>query len=267
MRLIRFSVPGDERVRRGVLDAHGRVRPVEGTERPARDVGGLADVVLHAPVEPGLVVGVGRNYAAHAEELGNPVPEAPLIFLKAASSVQRPDGEIVAPSLSRRVQHEAELAVVIGREARHVCAADADAYIRGYTLANDVTARDLQFGDLGIGLAKGFDTFCPVGPWIETELDLDETTVTAEVDGVVRQHGAVADMLFPVPYLLEFVTKHLTLRPGDLILTGTPPGVGDLVPGDVVTVTAPGLGALRNPVVAEQPLRGGSRPVVADAGG
>ncbi len=209
-------------------------------------------VQLLAPVLPSKVVCVGRNYVEHAEELGNEVPTEPLIFLKPATAVIGPGRPVVYPKISEEVHHEAELAAVIGRVAHHVKAEDASRYVFGYTAANDVTARDLQRRDRGcFTRAKGFDTFCPLGPAIETELDpLERLAVVGRVNGEVRQAGFTSDMVFGVAELIEFITQVMTLLPGDVVLTGTPSGVGPVRPGDTMEVEVDGIGTLQNPVVA-----------------
>jgi 2-keto-4-pentenoate hydratase/2-oxohepta-3-ene-1,7-dioic acid hydratase in catechol pathway len=211
----------------------------------------LKDVRLLAPCEPGKVVCVGRNYAAHAAELGNPMPKEPLIFLKPSSSIIGPEQAIVLPEYSNRVEHEGELAVVIGKKCAHL-ADDADALssVLGYTCLNDVTARDLQKSDGQFTRAKGFDTFCPVGPCIETELDTRDVVVECRVNGEVRQSGSTALMAYPVLFLVRWISRMMTLFPGDLIATGTPAGVGPLNANDVVEVSAAGVGILRNRVHA-----------------
>ncbi len=195
---------------------------------------------------------MGRNYAEHAAELGNEVPPEPLIFLKPPSSVIGPDQPVVYPAISSRVDHEAELAVVIGRRCRNLQEEDAARVIFGYTLANDVTARDLQRQDGQWTRGKGFDTFGPVGPWVDTAFDPRGCTVRCLVNGQVRQEGNTDLMIYPIARVLAFVTRFMTLEPGDLLLTGTPAGVGPVQPGDVMTVEIPGLGQLSNPVVAEE---------------
>jgi 2-keto-4-pentenoate hydratase/2-oxohepta-3-ene-1,7-dioic acid hydratase in catechol pathway len=209
-------------------------------------------IQLLSPVIPSKVVAVGRNYLEHAEELGNPLPEEPMIFLKPATSVIGPDVSIVYPtSQSQNVHHEAELAVVMGRVAKNVAAEDVGSYIFGYTAANDVSARDLQKRDGQWGRAKGFDTFCPLGPVIETELDpLERLAVICRVNEEIRQAGFTTDMVFGVAELVEFISRVMTLLPGDVILTGTPSGVGPIQPGDLVEVEIDGIGVLSNPVVA-----------------
>jgi 2-keto-4-pentenoate hydratase/2-oxohepta-3-ene-1,7-dioic acid hydratase in catechol pathway len=205
---------------------------------------------LRAPVKPPKIICVGRNYAAHAKELGNDVPTEPLIFLKAPSSVVGPGGAIVLPKESERVEHEAELAVVIGRRVKRVAREDALSAVFGYTCACDVTARDLQKKDGQWSRAKGFDTFCPVGPWIETELDPKDVQVTLTVDGEKRQDGRTSQMIFDIASLLSFVSAAMTLEPGDLLLTGTPAGVGPLAAGNHVVVGVEGIGELAVGVVA-----------------
>ena len=213
-------------------------------------VGGLGQITLLSPCQPTKIVALGRNYAAHAAEHGADVPSQPLIFLKPPSAVIGPGELIVCPPQSQQVEHEAELAVVIGRPARRVTAAHAWGYILGYTCANDVTARDLQRSDGQWSRAKGFDTFAPLGPWIVTELDPGDLAVTCRVNGQVKQQASTADMVFKIAQLVEFITAVMTLEPGDVILTGTPEGVSPIQPGDVVEVEIQGIGALRNPVVA-----------------
>lgn len=210
-----------------------------------------SQVQLLAPVLPSKVVCVGKNYVEHAEEMGGSVPEEPIIFLKPATSVIGPGANVVYPPISAEVHHEAELAAVIGRVARNVRAEDVSRYLLGYTAANDVTARDLQRKDGQWTRAKGFDTFCPLGPAIETELDpLERLAVVCKVNGDVRQAGFTSDMVFGVAEIIEFVTRVMTLLPGDVVLTGTPSGVGPVEPGDVMEVEVDGIGTLMNRVVA-----------------
>ena len=200
---------------------------------------------------PSKIVCVGRNYAAHARELGNVVPERPLLFLKPPSSIIRDGEAIVLPAQSRRVEHEAEIAIVIGRRMRHVTEGQARASIEGITCANDVTARDLQESDGQWTRAKGFDTFCPIGPRImplDASVDLAALEVIGRVNGTERQRATAAAMTFPIPVLLAYISGIMTLEPGDVVLTGTPDGVGVLAPGDTVEIEIPGVGILRNPV-------------------
>lgn len=211
----------------------------------------LADVKLLAPTEPGKIICVGRNYIEHARELGNEVPKVPLIFLKPPSSVINPNDTIVLPTQSTQVEHEAELVAVIGKRGRHILAGNAKRYILGYTIGNDVTARDLQRSDDQWTRAKGFDTFCPFGPWIDTDFDPADSVVTCRVNGQMRQMASTRDMVFNVGTLIAYISSVMTLEPGDLIFTGTPAGVGELKNGDEVVVEIEGLGALKNPVSTE----------------
>lgn len=210
----------------------------------------LRDVALLEPVTPSKIVCIGRNYAAHARELGNDVPSEPLLFLKPPSSLLAPEGAIVLPTMSERVEHEAELGLVIGKRAREVSPEHALEHIYGVTCVNDVTARDLQRRDVQFTRAKSFDTFCPVGPWIETDVALDTLSVSARVNGSVRQRAPITQMVFSPAVLVSFISRVMTLEPGDLIATGTPEGVGPLVSGDVVEVEITGVGVLRNRVAA-----------------
>lgn len=197
---------------------------------------------------PGKIVCVGRNYAEHAKELGNDVPVEPVIFMKPPSAVIGHGDAILLPPQSELVHHEGELAVVIGTRLTDVDEAAARAGIRGYTCANDVTARDLQRKDGRFTRAKGFDTFCPLGPTLVDGLDAAALEIVVTVNGVERQRGNARDMVFPVPRLLAYISSIMTLEPGDVVLTGTPAGVGPLVEGDVVRVEIQGVGALENPV-------------------
>ena len=209
----------------------------------------LADVRLFSPILPSKVVCVGRNYAEHAAELGNEVPVEPLLFLKPSTSVIGPQDAIRLPPQSKQVEHEAELAVVIGAPgARRVDRAGAAQAIFGYTCANDVTARDLQHSDGQWTRAKGFDSFCPLGPWIVTGLDAADLEVRCEVGEEVRQLGRTSDMVFDPATLVSYISHIMTLLPGDVVLTGTPAGVSPLVDGDTVTVTVEGIGSLVNRV-------------------
>jgi 2-keto-4-pentenoate hydratase/2-oxohepta-3-ene-1,7-dioic acid hydratase in catechol pathway len=200
---------------------------------------------LRCPVRPSKIVCVGRNYAAHARELGHEVPAEPLLFIKPPSALLGPGGTVRLPPESARVEHEAELAVVIGRRASRVAREDALAHVFGYACACDVTARDLQKKDVQFTRAKGFDTFCPVGPWIETELDPGAQRVACRVRGATRQDGSTANMIFDVATLVSYVSRMMTLVPGDVILTGTPEGVGPLVDGDDLEVEVSGVGVLK----------------------
>lgn len=209
----------------------------------------LDTLTLLVPVRPSKIVCVGRNYRDHAAELGNDVPSEPLIFLKPPSSLLAPGGVIEIPAISKRVDFEGELGIVIGRRCRNFQPGeDAGSYIRGYVLVNDVTARDLQKSDPQWTRGKGFDTFCPVGPVVSDEIDPigGSVTVTSKLNGELRQQGSTTDFLFAIPELLRFVSSIMTLEPGDLIPTGTPAGVGAMQSGDTVEVAIDGLGVLRN---------------------
>jgi 2-keto-4-pentenoate hydratase/2-oxohepta-3-ene-1,7-dioic acid hydratase in catechol pathway len=217
---------------------------------PTGDTVALGDVLLLAPVLPSKLVCVGKNYAAHAAEFGMQVPEEPLLFLKPSTAVIGPGDPIRLLPISRRVDYEGELAVVIGRLARGVRTEDAFKYILGYTCANDVTLRDLQKTDDQWARAKGFDGSAPIGPWIETELDPNDAIVRTRLNGEIRQQDSTSEMVFGVATLIEYVTVFMTLLPGDVLLTGTPEGVGTLSDGDVVEVEVEGVGVLRNEVRA-----------------
>jgi 2-keto-4-pentenoate hydratase/2-oxohepta-3-ene-1,7-dioic acid hydratase in catechol pathway len=253
VRIARYSYEGE--VRYGVVEgsevlelpghpfaAPGQVLTTTGT---ARD---LDEVRLLAPVIPSKVIGIGKNYADHAAEMGGAAPERPLMFLKPTTALIGPDEPIVLPPESAEVHFEAELALVIGRLCRRVTADEAHSVILGYTCANDVTARDLQRADGQWTRAKGFDTFCPLGPWIDTDLDPGDVSVECEVNGTTTQRASTSTLIHGVPELVEAVSAVMTLLPGDVILTGTPAGVGPLSAGDEVAVTVSGLGTLVNPV-------------------
>jgi 2-keto-4-pentenoate hydratase/2-oxohepta-3-ene-1,7-dioic acid hydratase in catechol pathway len=213
----------------------------------------LADVRLLTPVEPSKIVCIGRNYAAHAAELGNEVPKEPLMFLKPPSSIIGPEEAIVLTKYSQKVEHEGELALVIGRRCSQLSdAEDALSFVLGCTCLNDVTARDLQKSDVQFTRGKGFDTFCPVGPHIETALDPSDVLVETRVNGALRQSGMTSLMIYPPAFLVRWISRMMTLMPGDIIATGTPAGVGPLVAGDRVEVSIAGVGVLRNPVHAPQ---------------
>jgi len=208
----------------------------------------LDAVRLLAPVLPSKIVAVGRNYADHAEEMGNSMPEEPMIFLKPSTSVIGPGDDIPYPEQSTRVHHEAELAVVVGRLARRVPVEEVGKFVLGYTCANDVTARDLQARDGQWTRAKSFDGFCPLGPWVETELNPLDLAVECRVNGDTRQAGRTSQIAFGPAELIEFVSRVMTLLPGDVVLTGTPAGVGPLQVGDRVEVEVEGIGVLQNGV-------------------
>lgn len=203
---------------------------------------------LLVPAVPTKIVAVGRNYAAHAKELGNEAPPEPILFLKPPTALLSHEGTILRPPVSQRVDYEGELAIVIGRIAKNVRRSEWRDVVRGFTCANDVTARDLQKKDVQFTRAKGFDTFCPLGPCIETDLDPFDVRLETRVNGAVKQDGTTADMVFGCDFLIEFISSVMTLLPGDVILTGTPAGVGPLVAGDTVEVEIEGIGTLRNVV-------------------
>lgn len=208
----------------------------------------LREVRLLAPVTPGKIVCVGRNYREHAAELGNALPSEPMLFFKPPTAILAPEGVIKLPAWAGRVDYEGELAVVIGRHARHI-GGDVGPYIRGYTLLNDVSARELQKRDGQWARAKGMDTFCPIGPWVSDELPAPgEISLVTRQNGVLRQDGNTRDLIFSIPELLRFISSAMTLEPGDVIATGTPKGVGPLGAGDSIEVEAAGLGVLRNRV-------------------
>jgi len=251
VKIARFSTDGDPRF--GIVDDDEivvlRGDPMFSGFDTTEERIPLADVKLLAPVIPrSKVVAVGRNYREHAAELGNEAPSEPLLFLKPNTSVIGPGDTIVRPSQSSRVDFEGELAIVIGSIAKNVSEADAASVVFGYTVANDVTARDLQQKDGQWARAKGFDTFCPLGPVIETEFEVASQAIETRVNGEVRQSGRLDEMVHSVASVIAYASAVFTLLPGDVILTGTPAGVGPIVAGDTVEVTVEGIGTLSNPV-------------------
>jgi 2-keto-4-pentenoate hydratase/2-oxohepta-3-ene-1,7-dioic acid hydratase in catechol pathway len=252
MRLCRVEVAGAPRW--GVVEDTLVTLLADAPWRSVKRLGGavpLATTRVLPPCEPSKIVAVGLNYRAHAAEMGKPLPDEPLLFLKAPSSLLAPGEDVILPAQSQCVEHEGELALVIGKTAAHVRAADALGHVLGYTCLDDVTARDIQRKEKVYARAKGFDTFCPVGPWLETEIaDPQALDLTLRVDGQVRQHGSTADMIFTVAQALAFISEIMTLYPGDLVTTGTPPGVGPLVAGNQVEVEIAGIGVLRHGVRA-----------------
>ena len=256
MRIVRFEMQG--RTAYGVLDGEKIdvlwSTPYEGgLQNTVGELVSLPAATLLAPCEPTKIIALGLNYRDHAAEFGHPIPEEPLIFMKPSTAVIGPDEDIVYPAMSRRVDYEAELGVVIGRPCSHVGEAEARDYILGYTCVNDVTARDLQQKDVQWTRAKGFDTFAPLGPWIETAIpDPDNLTVEAYLNGERRQHSSTRNLVFPVAALVSFISRIMTLLPGDVIATGTPSGVGPMRPGDVVAIRVEGIGTLQNRLVAER---------------
>jgi len=254
MRIVRFQIPDSKKPKYGWLldDKVGEISGnIFGRYQRKEALTPLSDVKLLAPSEPTKIVCVGRNYVEHAKELGNEVPKVPLIFLKPPSSIISNGETILLPPQSAQVEHEAELVVVIGKRGRHVTAENAKKIILGYTVGNDVTARDLQKSDGQWTRAKGFDTFCSFGPWIDTDFDPSDAVVTCRVNGQMRQMASTRDMVFNVGVLIAFITSIMTLEPGDLIFTGTPAGVGELKDGDEVSVEIEGLGIIKNKVKAE----------------
>lgn len=251
MKIVRIK-SGDD-IAYGIADTDGvnvyRGSPFVAWE-PTESVVPWPSVQLLSPVIPTKVICVGKNYDDHAAEMGGEAPPEPLLFMKPATSVIGPEGAVVYPPETQELHHEAELAVVISKVARHVRAEDANGYILGYTAANDITARDLQRSDGQWTRAKGFDTFCPIGPAIETELDpLERLAVICRVNGDVRQAGFTSDMVFGVGAIIEHVTAVMTLLPGDVVLTGTPSGVSSVDVGDTMEVEIDGIGTLTNRVV------------------
>lgn len=252
MRIARFSLDGN--VAFGVVEGDEleiiKGHPFAEFERSGHKLPLNADKVrLLAPVLPNKVVAVGRNYSEHARELGNTVPDTPVVFFKPSTSVAGPGDPVVYPSFSSEVHHEAELAVVIGRMCKDVPRERAKDVILGYTCGNDVTARDVQRAEEQWARAKGFDTSCPLGPWVETELDPADLAVQCTVNGEQRQLGRTSEMVRSVEDLIVHITEAMTLLPGDVILTGTPAGVGPVQAGDEVAVTIEGIGTLTNKVV------------------
>ncbi len=251
MRIARLSVPEIAGPVFGVISGT-RVDIIKGHPFAEIELTGvgfeLDDVKILAPVLPSKVVCVGKNYADHAKELGGEVPAEPVIFIKPSTTVIGEEDLIILPSQSSNVHHEAELAIVIGHLCKNVEVARASEVILGYTIANDVTARDLQQSDGQWTRAKSFDTFCPLGPWIETELDPTNLAISCEVNGEIKQSGNTSDMVRGAHEMVSWISKVMTLLPGDVILTGTPAVVGPIVNGDMVEVTIAGIGTLANPV-------------------
>lgn len=258
MKIVRYSTKGVA-PRLGWVDVTQpdapKVGPMDGSPfgemRRGDAVYPLSDVKLHAPVSPSKILCVGRNYVEHAREHGAEVPEVPLLFFKPPSALIGQGDGILLPAQSDRVEHEAELAVVIGRAGRSISIEDAMTHVLGYTIANDVTARDLQRKDGQWTRGKGFDTFCPIGPWIETDFDPTDALITCKVNDETRQMASTRDMVFDIRQLIAFASSVMTLEPGDVLLTGTPAGVGPLEDGDRVVIAIEGLGELANEVRAE----------------
>lgn len=249
MNIVRYSHEGEDRY--GVV-SDNVIRELAGT--PFRNIEytgtvmPLAGAELLAPCQPSKIVCLGVNYHGHAREMNHKIPDAPLIFLKPSTAVIGPDADIIYPPISHRVDYEAELAVVIKKPVWRVKREDACDCILGYTCFNDVTARDLQQQDGQWTRAKGFNTFASVGPWISTGIDPSSLTVEAYLNGECKQHGNTADLIYPVDYLIHFISHVMTLLPGDVVATGTPSGIGPMQPGDIVEIKIEDIGILRNRV-------------------
>jgi len=255
MRIVRFETQEGKKPKYGWLldDKVGEISGnIFGRYQRKEALTPISEVKLIHPSEPTKIVCVGRNYVDHAKELGNDVPKVPLIFLKPPSAIISSGETIILPPQSAQVEHEAELVIVIGKRGRHVTAENAKKIILGYTVGNDVTARDLQKLDDQWTRAKGFDTFCPFGPWIDTDFDPSDAVITCRVNGQMRQMASTRDMVFNVGVLIAFISSIMTLEPGDLIFTGTPAGISELKDGDEVSVEIEGLGAIKNKVKVEK---------------
>jgi 2-keto-4-pentenoate hydratase/2-oxohepta-3-ene-1,7-dioic acid hydratase in catechol pathway len=254
MRIVRYQTKNEGPTYGWILE--NKVGRIEGDifgeyRRLETDIP-IEAVKLLAPTRPSKIICVGRNYAEHAREQNADVPKVPMIFMKPPSSIINPGEPIVLPPQSQRIEHEAELVVIIGKRGRNLISEEAQKFVFGYTIGNDVTARDLQQTDGQWTRAKGFDTFCPFGPWIDTEFDPSDALITCKVNGMPRQMGSTRDMVFNVNMIVAFTSSIMTLEVGDIIFTGTPAGVGPLLPGDSVEVEIEGLGKLSNPVVAQK---------------
>ena len=250
MRLVRFETGGTASYG---IHLGEKVQPIQGDPYgEIVETGGsipVSEVYLLAPVIPTKIVAVGLNYRDHAAEFGMDIPAEPILFIKASSTVIGPGGSIVYPGQSKRVDYEAEIAVVIGKETRSVPVEEALSRVLGYTASLDMTARDLQVADSQWTRAKNFDTFCPLGPWIETELLPDDLVIELRLNGELRQSSRTSQMIFDVPHLVSFISEVMTLYPGDVIMTGTPPGVGEVSPGDRIEAYIEGIGTLSCDVV------------------
>jgi 2-keto-4-pentenoate hydratase/2-oxohepta-3-ene-1,7-dioic acid hydratase in catechol pathway len=250
MKIVRYQVKNEAPRFGWILE--DKVGPIEGNifgeYRRLEAKTKISEVKILAPAQPSKIVCIGRNYAEHAKEREVDLPKVPLIFLKPPSAIINPGESIILPPQSQQVEHEAEMVVVIGKRGRNIIAGEAQEYIFGFTAGNDITARDLQKLDGQWTRAKGFDTFCAFGPWIDTEFDPSDAIITCRVSGQPRQMASTRDMVFSVNVLIAFISSVMTLEPGDLIFTGTPAGIGPLKPGDEVEVEIEGLGKLVNPV-------------------
>ena len=255
MRIVRYA---DATIRFGILERNGDIRPLAGTPFETIETFGpttqVDKVRLLAPVEPRNIYGAGLNYVKHAQEVNLPLRITPMLFMKPTSSIVGPDAPIVYPNEGKTVHFEAEVAVVIGRTARRVSEADGRKYILGYTCGNDVSERVIQKAEMAQGclvVSKGYDSFNPLGPAIETDLDPGNITILGRVNGVEKQNSNTSDLVYSIVKLVSYLSQATTLLPGDVIMTGTPSGVGPVVPGDVVEIEIPEVGVLRNAVVAE----------------
>ena len=258
MKIVRYQL-GDGEPGHGILEDSGSILRLEGSLFGEFDVGArvahLGEVRVLAPVEPTKTIGVGLNYVAHIEETGKETPEFPMLFVKPGTAIVGQGDAIVYPKRGQRVDYEAELAVVIGKTARRVDESHALDYVLGYTCGNDVSERVIQAAEMGMGaimLSKGFDTFNPMGPVIATGLDPTNLDIKGRLNGEVRQDSNTSDLLFGVAELIAYISGAMTLLPGDVIMSGTPGGIGPMVPGDTFEVEIEGIGVLRNPVVAEE---------------
>jgi 2-keto-4-pentenoate hydratase/2-oxohepta-3-ene-1,7-dioic acid hydratase in catechol pathway len=256
VRIARFTTAADGVPTYGIVEgdgddavvAHLAGPPFDGVQQTGERTT-LPQVTLLAPVEPSKVVAFGRNYAEHAKELGNEVPAIPIVFIKPSTAVVGPDAEVVYPALTSDLHYEGELAVVIGRRCTAVSPGEAAGYVLGYTVANDLTMRDIQKSEGQWTRGKGFDGACPLGPWVETDLDPSALSLRSSVNGELRQDGTTADMLRDVGECVSWISQAMTLLPGDVVLTGTPAGVGSLQRGDDVSVVIEGIGTLRTRII------------------
>lgn len=252
MKIVRFAAGG--RIKYGILDGES-IQVIEGKPfryiKPADQYYQLSEVKLLSPCTPSKIVALGLNYHSHAKEVNAPLPDAPLIFLKPSTAVIGPEDNIIYPATSDRVDYEGELAVVIKRPVWRVSTKDALDYVLGYTCFNDVTARDLQSRNGQWTRAKGFDTFAAIGPCIETELDPGNVVLETYLNGELKQQGSTSDLIYSIPYLIDFISHVMTLLPGDIITTGTPSGIGPMYPGDTVEINIEPIGTLRNYVVKD----------------
>lgn len=249
MRIVRFQLKSE--VSFGIVEDHQVVQLAQFpgiSPEPTGKVFDLKDVTLLAPVAPSKIVCAGLNYTAHAAELDQPLPTEPLVFLKPSSAIIASGETIVIPQQSGQVELEVELAMVVSQTAKNVSVEDAGDYILGYTIANDVTARDLQFSDLQWARSKAFDTFCPLGPWIETDFDFSKQYVESRINGELRQREGIDNMIFNPLELFSYISQNMTLNPQDVILTGSPSGISKISSGDLVECEISGIGVLSNPV-------------------